>query len=381
MKEQILTNIKQQDYSPFDRGVAKAISSTRNNLAMTQDQEHQAINNALLQFGKAMAQEPKEKGFFNNLGAVGRSASAGLENYNQSKTEALKDNQALANQIEDRLYRDKMLGIKREDNDWSRKFQQAKFDAEQDYKKQMLELKKQKYGGSSELDNIAPIIRTDSAFDKIGDKTEAAANFYNEVEEVKHLYEDLKSTMNKAGIDTTNPLSFKKAIRDASGILSSFTKDPVKRDIAKKYADLDASNKRAMQTAEKALSNKALTDFTVRYGDEKNLFPNFKENFDIYETKLNHMLDDARKGYEAANLSMQTGRRVNKKNFELVRNLIENQHPQQLNNAEIEPIPANEEQRSITQETVLMQDKNAIQYNIPIFEVEDALNDGLSVVE
>ena len=139
---------------------------------------------------------------------------------------------------------------------------------------------------------------------------------------MNHKYQDLKDTMTKAGIDTTNPFVFNKALRNASGFLSSFTKDPTQREIASKYADLAAANKRAMQSAEKALKDGALTNFTVKYGDDNKLYPSFgSEPYDEYERKLKTMLNDARTGYESSSLALQTGRHIDKHNYAKIKEL------------------------------------------------------------
>ena len=110
------------------------------------------------------------------------------------------------------------------------------------------------------------------------------------------------------------------------------TKDPKLRAVATKYADVQASNKRAMQTAEKALKDGALTNFTVKYGDQNDLFPNFNEASDIFETKLDHMLHDAGSGYDASELSMQLGRHINKKNYPEIKRWMTEQQQASVQN-------------------------------------------------
>jgi hypothetical protein len=125
---------------------------------------------------------------------------------------------------------------------------------------------------------------------------------------------------------TTDPLIFNKYLRQASGFFSSFSKDPIQREIASKYADLLAANKRAMQTAEKALKEGALTNFTVKYGDDNKLYPSFgSENYDEYERKLHDMLDNAKRGYETSSLALQTGRHIDKHNYSTIKELEKNQ--------------------------------------------------------
>ena len=57
MEEEILNRMQAlpERRNPFDEGIAKAVSSTRSNLGMSRDQEHRAINNALLALGNGLA--------------------------------------------------------------------------------------------------------------------------------------------------------------------------------------------------------------------------------------------------------------------------------------------------------------------------------------
>lgn len=331
IEEEILNRMQAlaERRNPFDEGIAKAISSTRSNLGMSRDQEHRAINNALLALGNGLAAEPDMRGFKNNLGVIGRAMNPALAAYNTSEDAAIAENERLANQVLQHQRAEQALADKREQNAWHRKFQERELEETKrahnlldNFRKEELQYKKNKYGSDSELDRLAPKIRTDSAFDKAGLQARKAAEFYEEVKEMDHKYQDLKDTMQKSGIDTTNPFVFNKALRNASGFFSSFTKDPTQREIASKYADLLASNKRVMQTAEKALKDGALTNFTVKYGDDNRLYPSFGvEPYDEYERKLKTMLNDAVTGYEASSLALQTGRHIDKHNYARIKEL------------------------------------------------------------
>jgi hypothetical protein len=90
---------QQAPYNPFDSGIQKAIASARMSLGMNKDQQENAFNNSLLAFGDSMSQMPKEKGFLNNLGSVGRALSPALKTYDQSENAAMAENHGMANQI------------------------------------------------------------------------------------------------------------------------------------------------------------------------------------------------------------------------------------------------------------------------------------------
>jgi hypothetical protein len=114
--------------NPFDEGIAKAISSSRSNLGMSRDQEHRAINNALLALGNGLANEPVMRGFKNNLGVIGRAMNPALSAYNTSEDTAIAENERLANQILQHQRAEQALADSREDKAWHRKFQERQLE-------------------------------------------------------------------------------------------------------------------------------------------------------------------------------------------------------------------------------------------------------------
>ena len=126
MEEEILNQVQTLPArrNPFDEGIAKAISSTRSNLGMSSDQEHRAINNALLALGNGLAAEPIQRGFKNNLGVIGRAMNPALNAYNTSEDTAIAENERLANQILQHQRAEQVLADSREDKAWHRKFQE-----------------------------------------------------------------------------------------------------------------------------------------------------------------------------------------------------------------------------------------------------------------
>ncbi len=89
----------QAPYNPFDSGIQKAIASARMSLGMNKEQQETAFNNSLLSFGDNIAQMPKEKGFWNNVGSIGRALSPALKTYDQSENAAMAENHGMANEI------------------------------------------------------------------------------------------------------------------------------------------------------------------------------------------------------------------------------------------------------------------------------------------
>lgn len=140
MEEEILNRIQAlpERRNPFDEGIAKAISSTRSNLGMSRDQEHRAINNALLALGNGLAKEPIQRGFKNNLGIIGRAMNPALSAYNTSEDTAIAENERLANQILQHQRAEQALVDKREENAWNRKFKERALEEKKRYNNQSL---------------------------------------------------------------------------------------------------------------------------------------------------------------------------------------------------------------------------------------------------
>ena len=164
MEEEILNQVQTLPTrrNPFDEGIAKAISSTRSNLGMSRDQQHRAINNALLALGNGLAKEPIQRGFKNNLGVIGRAMNPALSAYNTSEDTAIAENERLANQILEHQRAEQALADTREDKAWHRKFQERQL-AETKRAHNLLD------SADSELDRLAPKIMTDSKQDKAGE--------------------------------------------------------------------------------------------------------------------------------------------------------------------------------------------------------------------
>jgi len=156
MEEEILNRMQAlpERKNPFDEGIAKAISSTRSNLGMSRDQQHRAINNALLALGNGLAAEPDMRGFKNNLGVIGRAMNPALSAYNTSEDAAISENERLANQILQHQRTEQALADTREDKAWNRKFQERQLEETKRHHNLLDNFKREKGAGKSLLDNF-----------------------------------------------------------------------------------------------------------------------------------------------------------------------------------------------------------------------------------
>lgn len=156
MEEEILNQVQAlpERRNPFDEGIAKAVSNSRSNLGMNRDQEHRAINNALLTLGNGLAGEPVQRGFKNNLGVIGRAMNPALSAYNTSEDTAIAENERLANQILQQQRVEQALADNREDKAWHRKFQERQLEETKRHHNLLDNFKREKGAGKSLLDNF-----------------------------------------------------------------------------------------------------------------------------------------------------------------------------------------------------------------------------------
>lgn len=156
MEEEILNRMQAlpERRNPFDEGIAKAVSNSRSNLGMNRDQEHRAINNALLTLGNGLAGEPVQRGFKNNLGVIGRAMNPALSAYNTSEDTAIAENERLANQILQHQRTEQALADSREDKAWHRKFQERQLEETKRHHNLLDNFKREKGAGKSLLDNF-----------------------------------------------------------------------------------------------------------------------------------------------------------------------------------------------------------------------------------
>lgn len=218
MEEEILNQVQTLPVrrNPFDEGIAKAISSTRSNLGMSRDQEHRAINNALLALGNGLAAEPIQRGFKNNLGVIGRAMNPALNAYNTSEDTAIAENERLANQILQHQRTEQVLADAREDKVWHRKFQERQLEETKRHHNNLLDnFKREKGAGKSLRDNF-------KKSEKDQEKQEA-------LEELKGMLTHAENTVTKLGSEGERSLL-------AKNFRSKFSNQEYSPDQAKIWA-------------------------------------------------------------------------------------------------------------------------------------------------
>ena len=350
-------------YNPFDLGISKAIEQSRQNFGMTRNQQHGAINNAVLNFGNAIAKEPIVSGFKNNLGVFGRAMNPALQGYNQSEDTAIKENNALANQILAHRRAEENARRQDEERDYKRDFAEKQFGALEQYRQAKLMQDQAKlakeYGYNPDLpEGTLPIANGQERALYIKDR-KALGTILKEFEELENSYDNFRNDTKENVFDPLSPSG--RIANNAKGVLGRFAGIKSLREEEAQRKGLQARLNKFVTTSERALKGGGVLGPTIiKMFKEQGIYPDI--DIDSPETiaeKLKSIKDELKHNYKAADMSLQYNAHINP--YE-VDNYNNNQ------NAVEAPTGG---------EVVEMVDQSGEVYMIPQSEVEDALNSGL----
>ncbi len=112
----------QERYNPFDKGIRAAIESARTSIAMSEPQQQRAIGQGLDAWRNVAAQQPRQRGFLNNLGSIISGMNAGMQGYQTAEAAAQTENQAMAEKLLAYEAQEQARRAKEEDRAWNRDF-------------------------------------------------------------------------------------------------------------------------------------------------------------------------------------------------------------------------------------------------------------------
>jgi len=359
----------QAPYNPFDVGIQKAIASARESLGMTDKQQNNAIRNSMLTFAKANSELPREKGFFNNFASVGKALNPALVQYGTDENAALDQNYKLGNQILDYQGQERDRQAQEEERAWRRQHAEAQL-AETRRSHDMINNRAN--GNSNTMENsplggdFIPIESKSERLMYTKDK-KASGDILKELSSIKKDYDEFKELSKD---DLINPMS-----QYGAGTAANATKDffgyftgneGLRKETSKRKA-LDAKLGKFAVELERKIKGGVLSEGMVKRFENKGLLPALTDAPDVFEEKLNNLTQEMAERYKASEASLRYGAHISPYDLEKLENKARGQ--------------MDETSELSNQEAVLMQDQSGQQYSIPRDEVEDAVNDGLLLVE
>jgi hypothetical protein len=360
-------------YNPFDAGISKAISSARESLGMTAKQQNNAFNNSLLTFGDNIAQQPKQKGFWNNFGSVGRALSPAIRSYNNEEEAAITQNNALANQMLAYQAAEEKKRADAEQQAWERQHKEAILGETRRAHDMLNSSRMQK---SSPMGSVGPLPIGEESYIPIQSKSErliyskdkkASGEILHELSSIKGDYDKFKDLAKNDLIHPMTPYGVGTTANAAKDFFGYFSGKKELREETTKRKALEAKLGKFAVELERKIKGGVLSEGMVKRFENKGLLPALTDTPDVFEEKLNNLTQEMSDRYKASDASLRHGVHLSPYDLE-----------------QLEKGATQEDQLSqenISEEPILMQDGNGNQYMIPANEIKDALNDGLIPIE
>jgi len=373
--QQNAPNQGQQPFNPFDSGIKAAIESARVSLDMTEKQQDKALRRSLLSFGEAYRNEPTQKGFMNNFGAVARSLGPAVMAHDEAEDLAFKENNNLANQILAYQAAEQVRQAAAEDRQWHRSHAENQLAEQRRYHNMMdayhnkqLEQKNPSMGEVMSGEGLFPIDNKKDFAGYLKDK-KSIGTVLNDINKIEEHYKKFKT--NTAG-NILDPMAqgryYTNKAKDITGRF--FNNKALKAETAERET-LNSELNKFVTSSERALKGGGVIGpRLIELFKEQGIYPSLEEDSrESFESKLKMLKEEIENSYKAANLSLQYKVHID---------------PSQVTNFEAKlkgEAPEKEIIPSTNNESILMQDSQGKQYQIPTNEVNDALQDGLILVE
>jgi len=366
---------QQAPYNPFDSGINKAISSARESLGMTDKQQEKALRRSMLTFGDNIAQQPKQKGFWNNFGSVGRALSPAIMAHDDAEDAALTQNNALANQMLAYQAAEQNRQSQEEEKAWRRQHAEAQLGEQRRAHDMMNSLRTQRSHPTGSIDDALlenkdyiPIVGRSERTPYVKDK-KAFGQVLGELSSIQKDYNKFKDLAKDDLIHPMAPYGMGKAANATKDFFGYFSKKKGLREETKLRQGLNAKLEGFIIEADQKLKGGGVLSESMRKTlENKAIFPSLRDTPDVFEEKLNDLTKKMEERYKTSVASLKYGVHLNPSDLDEIENSPLQGQDIDINSGES------------GQNFILMQDQSGQQYSIPRDEVEDAINDGLTPI-
>lgn len=368
----------QQLYNPFDRGIRAAIESARVSLDMTEKQQDKALRRSMLSFGNAYGNEPRAKGFMGNVGAIARSLSPAIMAHDEVEDASLRENNDLANQILKYQAAEQERQARDEERNWHRQHAENQLAEQKRYHNMMVN--KDGISGPSQINGMEIFpIENKRDFSAYAKDKKSLGSILNEVNELEEEYKKFRT--NTAG-NIFDPMAQGSFVTNkAKDVTGRFFNNKALKDETAERKTLGSKLNKFVISSERALKGGGVMGpRLIELFKEQGIYPDLDNDTpEIFESKLKMLKDEIANSYKAANLSLHYRSHIDPSQVNDFENRLSG------NNATPETLPtetlSTETLSTANNETVLMQDQEGKSYEIPANEVNDAIQDGLILVE
>lgn len=369
---------QEQPYNPFDSGIKAAIESARVSLDMTEKQQDKALRRSMLAFGNAYREEPRAKGFMGNFGAVARSLSPAIMAHDDVEDASLRENNDLANQILRYQAAEQERQARDEERQWHRQHAENQLTEQQRYHNMMDEHHKRQFQQNdislpSNLNGMEIFpIENKRDFSAYAKDKKSLGSILNEVNELEKDYNDFRKETANNIFDPMSPGRYvKNTAKDIAGRF--FNNKTLKEETAKRETLNSKLNKFVISSERALKGGGVMGPRLIELFKEQGIYPSLENDTpEVFESKLKMLKEEIANSYKAANLSLHYRAHIDPSQVHDFEAKLNGNQPQAA-----PEVPA----ENNTNEIVLMQDQEGKSYEIPAHEVQDALQDGLILVE
>lgn len=318
---------QQAPSNPFDSGIRRAIDSARESLGMNQEQKDIALRRGLFGFANKMSQQPVQKGFWNNFGAIGQAIGQGVNDYDVASEQAMMQNNALANQILQYNNLQQAQAAKAEQDAWKRKYMEDELAWKQQHMADQLS-EQQRYHdimgkrmGAGMVNGFSGNVEGSlgSEFQPIQTRNEliayakdkkALGTVLQEINELDRTYTKFRQDYADNTFDPMSPVSpVSNRVKDFWG---KFADNKSLRAETADRKTLGSKLNKFVVSSERALKGGGVMGPTlIKLFQEQGIYPDLDHDTpEIFESKLKMLKEELENSYKAANLSLSHGIRV-----------------------------------------------------------------------
>ncbi len=330
-----------------------------------------------------MGQQPRQKGFLNNFGAVSQAMIPAIATHDQAEEEGLAQNNAMANQILNYQAAQEAKQEQAAEREWRKQHAEAQLGEQRRYHDMMNS--RQMGGNAPQLQNDMAHLQDNtsqpnlaSEFSPIESKAEITAyakdkkalgSTLQELHELERDYYKFREDYQNNLIDPMSP--YANVANPTKDFFGKFANNSSLRKEAADRHTLNSRLNKFVVSSERALKGGGVMGpKLIELFKAQGIYPDLgKDTPEIFESKLNMLKDEIENSYKASDLSLRYGIRLDPSNASDFENRLRGETPA----GDSETSPAEPE-------LVTMQDANGSQYMIPATEVDEALGDGLTVL-
>lgn len=364
-------------YNPFDAGIKRAVESARQSLEMTDKQQQKALQRGLLSFAQNMQQQPREKGFWNNFASIGRAATPAMLAYGDEESNALAENQAMAERILAYQAAEQQRQALDEQRRWERDLAERQFGESVRSHNLLDRFRRDQLALAQAANN--PVAQVPEALSALGNdlipiesKNErliyakdkkSTGEILKELSSIKKDYEKFRDLTKDHLIDPMTPYGIGATANKAKDFFGYFSNDKHLREATKERKALESKLTKFATEIERKLKGGVLSMGMIKMFEDKNILPSLEHDRpEIFEQKIDNLIEEISANNKAATASLKYNVHLNPYD------LKELENPKQTPELVNQPI--------LETQLIRMQGPDGSEYEIPANEAEEALREG-----